>query len=98
MIILYLFVLIIAFYLLAIVCEDFFIGSLDAISDKLKLPSDVAGATLMAVGSSAPELFTALFALFRAGNHGDVGAGTIVGSAIFNILVIIGVSASFKRA
>jgi len=98
MIILYLFVLIIAFYLLAIVCEDFFIGSLDAISDKLKLPSDVAGATLMAVGSSAPELFTALFALFRAGNHGDVGAGTIVGLAIFNILVIIGVSASFKRA
>ena len=52
----------------------------------------------MAMGSSAPELFTALFAIFRAGNHGDIGAGTIVGSAIFNILVIIGVSASFKRA
>jgi len=98
MIIVYLFVLFVSFYLLAIVCEDFFIGSLDAISDKFKLPSDVAGATLMAVGSSAPELFTALFAVFRSGGHGDIGAGTIVGSAIFNILVIIGVSASFKRA
>lgn len=98
MIIVYLFVLFVAFYLLAIVCEDFFIGSLDTISEKLKLPSDVAGATFMAMGSSAPELFTALFAIFRAGNHGDIGAGTIVGSAIFNILVIIGVSASFKRA
>ena len=98
MIIVYLFVLIISFYLLAIVCEDFFIGSLDAISDRFKLSSDVAGATFMAMGSSAPELFTALFAIFRAGNHGDIGAGTIVGSAIFNILVIIGVSASFKRA
>lgn len=98
MIVIYLFVLIVSFYLLAIVCEDFFIGSLDAISEKFKLPSDVAGATLMAVGSSAPELFTALFAIFRSGNHGDIGAGTIVGSAIFNILVIIGAAASFKRA
>lgn len=98
MIVVYLFVLIVAFYLLAVVCEDFFIGSLDLISERFKLPSDVAGATLMAVGSSAPELFTALFALFRSGNHGDIGAGTIVGSAIFNILVIIGVSASFKSA
>lgn len=98
MIIIYLLVLVVAFYLLAVVCEDFFIGALDKISDKLKLPSDVAGATFMAVGSSAPELFTALFAVFRSGNHGDVGAGTIVGSAIFNILVIIGASASFKRA
>ena len=68
------------------------------ISEKLKLSSDVAGATLMAVGSSAPELFTSLFAVLRPGNHADIGSGTIVGSAIFNILVIIGAAAAFKRA
>lgn len=98
MIIVYIFILILAFYLLAVVCEEFFVGSLDEISKRLKLPSDVAGATFMAVGSSAPELFTSLFAVFRPGEHGDIGAGTIVGSAIFNILVIIGASAAFKRA
>lgn len=99
MIILAIFTLVISLYLLAVVCEDFFVSSLDEISDRLKLPSDVAGATLMAVGSSAPELFTALFAIFKqGGGHADVGAGTIVGSAIFNILVIIGASAAFKRA
>lgn len=98
MLIFYIGVLILSFYLLAIICEDFFVDSLDKIAHKFKLPSDVAGATLMAVGSSAPELFTALFAVFRSGGHEDVGAGTIVGSAIFNILVIIGASASFKRA
>ena len=48
----------------------------------------------MAVGSSAPELAIALIALFSGGGeHSDVGIGTIVGSAVFNILVITGVSA-----
>ena len=82
-----------AVYLLAIITEEFFIISLDEISTRLKLPSDVAGASLMAMGSSAPELFIALLALAIGGNHSDVGIGTIVGSAIFNILVITGMSA-----
>lgn len=90
------FVLIVCFYLLAVICEEFFIPSLDKISSKLKLSSDVAGATLMAVGSSAPEFFTSLFAVFLSEGIADVGSGTIVGSAIFNVLVIIGASAMFK--
>lgn len=91
--------LLISFYLLAVICNEFFVESLDRISNKLKLSSDVAGATFMAMGSSAPELFTSLIAVLRdGGGHADVGAGTIVGSAIFNILVIIGASAAFKAA
>jgi K+-dependent Na+/Ca+ exchanger-like protein len=84
--------------LLAVVCDEFFVASLDEIIDRLKMPSDVAGATFMAVGSSAPELFTSLIAVLRPGGVADVGAGTIVGSAIFNILVIIGASALFRQA
>lgn len=90
-------VLLLSFYLLAVVCDRYFVNSLDAISEKLKINSDVAGATLMAVGSSAPELFVSLIALFKPGNE-SLGAGTIVGSAIFNILVIIGASAMVKKA
>ncbi len=85
------------FYLLAIVCDEFFVPAIDVLSEKLKLPSDVAGATLLAAGSSAPELFASIIAIFGlAGASADIGSGTIVGSAIFNILVIIGVSALFK--
>ncbi len=98
MLILLLGVLLISFYLLAVVCDEFFVSSLDEIIDRLKMPSDVAGATFMAVGSSAPELFTSLIAVLRPGGVADVGAGTIVGSAIFNILVIIGASALFRQA
>jgi K+-dependent Na+/Ca+ exchanger-like protein len=89
-------VMILAIYVLAIVTDEFFIKSLDQISAKLKLPSSVAGATLMAAGSSSPELAIALLSLFTAGGeHSDLGAGTIVGSAVFNILVITGASAVF---
>lgn len=86
-------VILVSVYLLAIITEEFFIISLDEASTKLKLPSDVAGASLMAMGSSAPELFIALIALSRGGAHSDIGIGTIVGSAVFNILVITGASA-----
>lgn len=86
-------------YLLAIITDEYFIVSLDQVSRRFKIPSNVAGASLMAMGSSAPELFIAIMALFIAGGaHGDVGIGTIVGSAIFNILVITGASAIVRPA
>lgn len=90
----------IAIYFLAIITDEFFIVSLDQISTRLKLPNNVAGASLMAMGSSAPELAIALLALFRGGEggHGDLGIGTIVGSAVFNILIITGVSAIARPA
>ncbi len=89
--------LLLSFYVLAVVCERYFVDSLDTIAQKWKMNSDMAGATLMAIGSSAPELFVSLFALFKPGNE-SLGAGTIVGSALFNILVIIGASAMIKKA
>ena len=47
----------------------------------------MAGATFMAAGGSAPELFTSIIGVFIA--QSDVGIGTIVGSAVFNILFVI---------
>ncbi|XP_036398001.1 sodium/potassium/calcium exchanger 4-like isoform X2 [Megalops cyprinoides] len=81
------------FLALAIVCDDFFVTSLEKICEKLNLSEDVAGATFMAAGSSAPELFASIIGVFIT--HGDVGVGTIVGSAVFNILCIIGVCGIF---
>uniref|UniRef100_A0A6Q2Z9K8 Sodium/calcium exchanger membrane region domain-containing protein n=1 Tax=Esox lucius TaxID=8010 RepID=A0A6Q2Z9K8_ESOLU len=81
------------FYALALVCDDYFVPSLEKICERLHLSEDVAGATFMAAGSSAPELFTSVIGVFIA--KGDVGVGTIVGSAVFNILCIIGVCGIF---
>ncbi|CAN9515043.1 unnamed protein product [Ophioblennius macclurei] len=81
------------FHALAIVCDVYFVPSLEKVSENLQLSQDVAGATFMAAGSSAPELFTSLIGVFIT--KGDVGVGTIVGSAVFNILVIIGICGIF---
>lgn len=82
--------LIISFYLLAEISDRYFVVSLDRISERLGMSHDMAGATLMAIGSSAPELFVAIIAIFKPGGHAEIGIGTIVGSALFNLLVIVG--------
>ncbi|EER12758.1 Sodium/potassium/calcium exchanger 4 precursor, putative [Perkinsus marinus ATCC 50983] len=81
------------FKALGSMCDDYFVIALEAISVALNLSPDVAGATFMAAGSSAPELFTSVVATFLIVNEG--GVGTIIGSAIFNILVIIGATCLF---
>jgi solute carrier family 24 (sodium/potassium/calcium exchanger), member 3 len=52
----------------------------------LEMSSDVAGATFMAAATSAPELFVNVIGTFIT--EGDIGVGTIVGSAVFNILAV----------
>lgn len=50
------------------------------------MSKDVAGATFMAAATSAPELFVNVIGTFIT--EGDIGVGTIVGSAVFNILAV----------
>ena len=74
---------------------------------RFQMTEDVAGATLMAAGGSAPEFFTSLigklknsiFHLFLGVfvSQSDVGIGTIVGSAVFNVLFVIGMCAIFSK-
>ncbi|KAK2164855.1 hypothetical protein LSH36_58g17053 [Paralvinella palmiformis] len=82
------------FVALAIICDEFFVPSLVVLIQILHISEDVAGATFMAAGGSAPELFTSIIGVFIA--HSDVGIGTIVGSAVFNILFVIGMCAMFS--
>ncbi|XP_022108883.1 sodium/potassium/calcium exchanger 3-like isoform X1 [Acanthaster planci] len=73
---------------LAIVCDSYFMPALEIICSVLHLSEDVAGATFMAIGGSAPELFTSIVGVFIS--KGDIGIGTILGSAVFNVLFVIG--------
>ncbi|XP_022827560.1 probable sodium/potassium/calcium exchanger CG1090 isoform X2 [Spodoptera litura] len=76
---------------LAIVCDEYFVSSLDRICEELKLAPDVAGATFMAAGSSAPELATVVIGVFCA--QDDIGVSGVIGSAVFNIMFVISVCA-----
>ncbi|XP_048827367.1 sodium/potassium/calcium exchanger 2-like isoform X2 [Brienomyrus brachyistius] len=94
-VILHMFGMLYMFISLAIVCDEFFVPALTVITEKLTISDDVAGATFMAAGGSAPELFTSVIGVFIS--HSNVGIGTIVGSAVFNILFVIGMCALFSK-
>jgi len=85
------------FVAIAIVCDELFVPALEEIAseDHLNLSMDVAGATLMAAGGSAPELFTSIFGTFV--QKSEVGIGTVVGSAVFNVLFVIAMCALLTK-
>lgn len=81
-------------FALGAICDDFFVPVLEKICDTLHMSNDVAGATFMAAGTSAPELFTNIMGTFVT--KSDLGIGTIVGSAVFNIFGVISVCGLFS--
>nr|XP_055175921.1 sodium/potassium/calcium exchanger 5 isoform X3 [Nyctereutes procyonoides] len=85
-IVIYFLIILYMFVALSIVCDEYFLPSLEIISESLGLSQDVAGATFMAAGSSAPELVTAFLGVFIT--KGDIGISTILGSAMYNLFGI----------
>jgi len=79
------------------VCDSYFVPAINVFVDKMRNSPNkalrkwgedaVAGATICALGCNGPELFANLISLFT---HSDAGIGVVVGSEIFNLLVIIG--------
>lgn len=87
----------IAMYLMAgqfVICEEYFVPILARLGGRWKMAEDVQGATLLAVGSSSPELFTAVLGAVLYPDD-NPGPSTNVGSAIFNLCIIIGLSALY---
>jgi cation:H+ antiporter len=66
-----------------------------AIAKHLGVPDSILGLTVVAVGTSLPELAASVVAAWRG--HTDVAVGNIIGSNIFNILGILGASSLFGR-
>ena len=64
-----------------------------AIAESFGVSQLIIGLTIIAVGTSLPELATSLVACYRG--ERDIAVGNVVGSNIFNILTILGVTATF---
>jgi cation:H+ antiporter len=62
------------------------------LSDNYGLPPVIQGSVVAAIGSSFPELSVSVLSVVRHGSF-DLGVGAVVGSAVFNVLVIPGASA-----
>ncbi|CAF1338380.1 unnamed protein product [Rotaria magnacalcarata] len=90
-ILVYVVLILYSFAAIEIVCDDYFASALERISCNLNLTPDVAGATFMALATSASEFFTSIVGVFFV--KSDIALGTIVGSAVFNILFVIALCA-----
>lgn len=69
-----------------------FVSGASGIALAMGLHPYVIGATLVAIGTSLPELVTVLLSRLRG--HDDVGLGTLLGSSLFNGLAVVGVAAT----
>lgn len=69
----------------------FLVDSAVSLARMFHVPDLVIGITIVAVGTSLPELATSVVAAYR--NESDISVGNVIGSNIFNVLLVIGVVA-----
>lgn len=70
---------------------DQFVSGASAVARKLGVPPLVIGLTIVAFGTSAPELAVSLTAALKGAN--EIAVGNVLGSNIFNLLAVAGISA-----
>ena len=73
---------------------DFFVEGASAVANKLHVPPLVIGMTIVAMGTSLPELSVSVTASLAGSNQ--LAIGNVVGSNIFNLLVVLGSCALFS--
>lgn len=73
---------------------DFVVDNAVSIANRFNLSEKLISLTILAVGTSLPELVTSVTAAFKG--NSDIAIGNIIGSNIFNMLLIIGASALIK--
>jgi cation:H+ antiporter len=76
---------------LLVVGADFLVDGSTSIARRFGVPDAIIGLSLVALGTSLPELATAIVAAIR--KHSDVVLGNVIGSSIFNIFAILGATA-----
>lgn len=85
------YVLLVVGFVLLIKGADFFVEGSSSLAQILKVPSVVIGLTIVAMGTSAPEASVSINAALAGSN--DIAISNVVGSNIFNGLVVVGVCA-----
>ena len=79
-------------FLLLVKGADCFVDGASSVAKKFRIPAFVIGLTIVAFGTSAPELAVSITAAMKGSN--DIAIGNVVGSNIFNTLVVLGASAA----
>ncbi|RDC48963.1 sodium:calcium antiporter, partial [Acinetobacter sp. RIT592] len=81
-------------FLLLVKGADYFVDGSSSIARSLRIPSLLIGLTIVAFGTSAPEAAVSVTASIEGQN--GIALGNIIGSNIFNLLCVVGMSAFIK--
>ena len=73
---------------------DLFVDKASLLAKKIKIPSMIIGLTIVACGTSAPEASVSIVSALNSSP--ELSVGNVVGSNIFNLLCVLGVTALFK--
>lgn len=92
--IVYILLLVVGFILL-IKGADIFVDGSSSLAENFKVPKMVIALTIVAFGTSAPELAVSTQAILSS--NSDIVLGNVVGSNILNILLILGLSSMFSK-
>ena len=82
------YILLIAGFVLLIKGADYFVDGSSSVARILKVPTIVIGLTVVAFGTSMPEFSVSITAAMRGDN--DLAVSNVLGSNIFNLLVVLG--------
>lgn len=85
------YILLVVGFVLLIKGADFFVDGASSVAKLLKVPSVIIGLTIVAMGTSAPE--TAVSISAGIAGSSDIALSNVIGSNIFNLLIVVGVSA-----
>lgn len=88
------YVLLVVGFVLLIKGADFFVEASSSIAKTLRVPSIIIGLTIVAFGTSMPELAVSTTASL-AGNN-EIAVGNVIGSNIFNLLVVLGACGAIR--
>ncbi len=88
------YLLLIIGFILLIKGADFFVEGSSNIAKVFRIPNVIIGLTLVAFGTSAPEAAVSITAILK--NSADLSVSNIIGSNIFNLLIVLGFTALFK--
>ena len=89
------FILLLLGFFFLIKGADIFVGGASSIARRFNVPSMIIGLTIVAMGTSAPEAAVSVTSSLAGQN--DMSVANVVGSNLFNILVVLGVSSIFKN-
>ncbi len=82
-------------FVLLIKGADFFVDGTSSIAKLLKVPSIIIGLTIVAMGTSAPEMAVSVSAAIKGSN--DIVISNVLGSNLFNLLMVAGACAVMKK-